>query len=129
MLKERPSGELYRALKRSMAVGTLVGVALGAGLLAGWNAGFALALIVGGAAGIANALLSMFGSERLLDRRNVPAFVLSSFARLCLFGIVPVALALRLPSPWTLLWYFAGFFAPLGLYGLLIRHEYARKTD
>ena len=112
-----------------MALGTLAVVALGAGLLAGWNAGFALALLVGGAAGIANALLSMFGSERLLDRRNVPAFVLSSFARLCLFGIVPVALALRLPTLGTLIWYFAGFFTPLGLYGLLLKRAYARKTD
>lgn len=112
-----------------MALGTALVVALGAGLLAGWNAGFALVLLAGGAAGIANALLSMFGSERLLDRRNVPAFVLSSFARLCLFGIVPVALALRLPSLWTLAWYFAGFFTPLVLYGLLLRRAYARKTD
>jgi sterol desaturase/sphingolipid hydroxylase (fatty acid hydroxylase superfamily) len=128
-LKESPSGELYRGLKRSMALGTLLVVALGAGLLAGWSAGFALALLAGGAAGIANSLLSMFGSERLLDRRNVPAFVLSSFARLCLFGIVPVALALRLPSLWTLIWYFAGFFTPLGLYGLLLKRAYARKID
>ena len=112
-----------------MALATLLVVALGAGLLAGWNAGFALALLVGGAAGIAKELLSMFGSERLLDGRNVPAFVLSSFARLCLFGIVPVALALRLPSLWTLIWYFAGFFTPLGLYGLLLKGAYARKID
>jgi len=128
-LKESPSDELYRGLKRSMALATLLVVALGAGLLAGWNAGFALALLVGGAAGIAKELLSMFGSERLLDGRNVPAFVLSSFARLCLFGIVPVALALRLPSLWTLIWYFAGFFTPLGLYGLLLKGAYARKID
>ena len=112
-----------------MAVGTIVVVTLGAGLLAGWNTGFALALLAGGAAGIANAFLSMLGSERLLDRRSVPAFVLSSFARLCLFGIVPVALALRIPSLWTLAWYFAGFFLPLGLFGILLRSAYARKTE
>jgi hypothetical protein len=112
-----------------MAVGTLLVVALGAGLLAGWNAGFALTLLAGGAAGIANAFLSMLGSERLLDRRSVPAFVLSSFARLCLFGIVPVALALKIPSLWTLVWYFAGFFTPLGLFGILLRRAYARKTE
>lgn len=128
-MKETPSAGLYRGLKRSMALGTVLVVALGAGLLAGWNAGYALVLLAGGAAGIANAFLSMFGSERLLDRRNVPAFVLSSFARLCLFGIVPVALALRLPSLWTLAWYFAGFFTPLGLFGIFLKLAYARKTE
>ena len=111
-----------------MALWTLLAVALAAGLLAAWSRSFALVLLAGGAAGIANAFLSMLGNERLLDRRNVAAFVLSSFLRLCLFGIVPVALALRLPSLWTLAWYFIGFFTPLGLYGVLLRDAYARKT-
>ncbi len=65
-----------------MALGTLLAVALAAGVLAVWSPTFALVLLAGGAAGIANALLSMLGNERLLDRRNVPAFVLSSFPRL-----------------------------------------------
>jgi len=126
-LKESPSLELYGGLKRSMALGTLLAVTPAAGILALWSLPFALALLAGGAGGIANALLSMYGNERLLDRRNVAAFVLSSFLRLCLFGIVPVALALRFPSLWILAWYFIGFFTPLGLYGVLLRRAYARK--
>jgi hypothetical protein len=121
--------ELYRGLKRSMALCTLVVVALAAAVLAVWNIGFALVLLAGGASGIVNALLSMLGNERLLDRRNIPAFVLSSFLRLCLFGIVPVVLALRFPSLWTLAWYFIGFFTPLGIYGVLLKRAYARKIE
>lgn len=112
-----------------MALGTLLAVALAAGVLAVWSPTFALVLLAGGAAGIANALLSMLGNERLLDRRNIAAFVLSSFLRLCLFGIVPVALALRFQSLWTLTWFFIGFFTPLGLYGVLLRRAYARKIE
>ncbi len=119
--------ELYGELKRSMTFGTLLAVTLAAGLLALWNLTFALALLAGGAAGIANAFLSMYGNERLLDRRSVGAFVLSSFLRLCLFGIVPVALAVRVPSLWIPLWYFAGFFTPLGLFGVLLRRADTRK--
>jgi hypothetical protein len=126
-LKESPSLELYRGLKRSMALWTFLAVAPAAGILAFWNLTFALALLAGGAAGIANALISMYGNERLLDRRNVAAFVLSSFLRLCLFGIVPVALAARVPSLWIPLWYFTGFFTPLGLFGVLLRRADTRK--
>ncbi len=110
-----------------MALGTLLVVTLAAGVLAPWNLTFALALLAGGAAGIANAFLSMYGNERLLDRRNVAVFVLSSFMRLCVFGIVPVALAVRVASLWTPLWYFAGFFTPLGLFGVLLRRADTRK--
>lgn len=119
--------ELYRGLKRSMALGTFVVLALAAAVLAIWDFGFALVLLAGGAAGIANAFISMYGNERLLDRRNVAIFVLSSFLRLCLFGIVPVALAVRVPSFWTPLWYFIGFFTPLGLFGVLLRRADTRK--
>jgi hypothetical protein len=121
--------ELYGGLKRSMALGTLLVVALAAAVLAAWSISYALVLLAGGASGIVNAFLAMLGSERLLDRRNVPAFVLSSFLRLCLFGIVPVALALRFPSLWTLAWYFVGFFTPLGIYGVLLKRAYARKIE
>ncbi|HEV2261398.1 MAG TPA: hypothetical protein VGR69_03800 [Candidatus Rubrimentiphilum sp.] len=112
--------ELYERLRRGMLIGTVSVVGLGAAVLAAWRPYFALVLLAGGGAGILNGWLSMFGNERLLERRNVPAFVLSSFLRLCLFGIVPVALALRVPSLWTLAWYFIGFFTPLGLYGFLL---------
>jgi hypothetical protein len=126
-LKESPSLEVYRGLKRSMALWTSLAVAAGAAVLAAWNVTFALALLAGGAAGIANAFISMYGNERLLDRRNVAVFVLSSFLRLCVFGIVPVALAARVPSFWIPLWYFIGFFTPLVLFGLLLRRADTRK--
>ncbi len=110
-----------------MALGTLFAVTLAVCALAFWNLTFALVLLAGAAAGLANALLSMHGNERLLDGRNVAVFVLSSFLRVCVFGIVPVALAVRTPSLWIPLWYFAGFFTPLGLFGLLLRRADTRK--
>ena len=118
---------LYRKLKRRACVGTLILVAISALPLALWYPWFALALGVGGVAGVGNALLSMAGNERLLERRNVPVFVLSSFLRLGLFGIVPVVLALRVPSLWTLGCYFIGFFTPLALFGVSLQSAYRRK--
>ena len=115
----------YQKLKRSASLGTLPVVALPALVLALWFPCFALALVVGGAAGVVNMLLSMHGNERLLERRSVAAFVLSSFVRIGLFGIVPVVLAVRIPSLWTLGCYFIGFFTPLALSGILLhRREY-----
>ena len=109
----------YQRLRRVASLGTLVAVAIAAIPLTAWSGWYALALGVGGLAGIANTFLSMYGNERLLERRNVVAFVLSSFVRIGLFGIVPVVLAVRKPSVWTLGWYFVGFFMPLVLSGIL----------
>jgi hypothetical protein len=109
----------YARLRRTACFGTLVAVALAALPLLAWNAWYAACLAAGGLAGIANTLLSMHGNERLLERRNIVAFVLSSFVRIGLFGIVPVVLAVRKPSVWTLGWYFVGFFTPLALSGIL----------
>jgi len=118
---------LYRQLKRRALLGTPAGVAVAALALAPWYPWYALALGVGGVAGAANAWLSMAGNERLLERRSVPVFVLSSLLRLGLFGIVPVVLALRAPSLWTLGCYFIGFFTPLALFGIGLRSAYRRK--
>lgn len=118
---------LYKKLKRRASLGTLIVVAISALPLALWYPWFALVLGVGGVAGVGNALLSMAGNERLLERRNVPVFVLSSFLRLGLFGIVPVVLALRVSSFWTLGCYFIGFFLPLALFGLSLQSAYRRK--
>jgi hypothetical protein len=118
---------LYRKLKWRASLGSLIAVAFSALPVALWYPWFALALAVGGVCGVGNALLSMAGNERLLERRNVPVFVLSSFLRLALFGIVPVVLALRVSSLWTLGCYFIGFFTPLALYGLGLRSAYRRK--
>jgi hypothetical protein len=111
----------YYKLKRAASLGTLLVVALPALPLAFWYPWLALALVIGGAAGVANTLLSMHGNERLLERRSVAAFVLSSFVRIGLFGIVPVVLAVRYPSVWTLGCYFVGFFTPLALSATLMR--------
>lgn len=105
----------YGKMKRAVVLGTLLAVALPAILLSFWFPWFGLTLAVGGIAGIANALLSMYGNERLLERRKVGAFVLSSFVRIGLFGIVPVILAVRAPTFWTLALYFVGFFTPLAV--------------
>lgn len=109
----------YQRLKWRLSLGTLFAALVAGALLVAWNRWYALAVVVGGIAGIANALLSMHGNERLLDRRSVAAFVISSFVRIGLFGIVPVILAVRAPSVWTLGWYFVGFFMPLVLSGIL----------
>lgn len=104
----------YKKLRVISAVGSGIAV-LAALLLALWLPARAIALAAGGAAGLVNALLTMHGNERLLDRQSVAAFVISSFVRIGLFGIVPVVLAVYQPSFWTLGFYFAGFFAPLAL--------------
>jgi hypothetical protein len=109
----------YRQLKRRSAIGTFGIVVLCTPALAVWNGWWALCIATGGLAGVLNLLLSMRGNEKLLDRGSVAPFVISSFVRIALFGIVPVVLAVRSPSLWTLGWYFIGFFTPLALSGIL----------
>ncbi|MDP9111899.1 MAG: hypothetical protein M3M96_09740 [Candidatus Eremiobacteraeota bacterium] len=111
----------YQRMKRSVSLRSLLVVVPFALLLAHWSLWFALALLVGGTCGVANALLAMHGNERLLDRRSVGAFVISSFVRIGLFGIVPVVLVIESGSPWSLGLYFTGFFTPLGLYAAGLR--------
>jgi hypothetical protein len=108
----------YNGLRRQAILGTLIVAGIASLVVYAWSAWYAVVLAVGGAAGIANCVLSIHGNERLLDRRSVATFVLSSFVRIGLFGIVPVILAVRVPSVWTLGWYFIGFFTPLALTGI-----------
>ncbi|HEY8297077.1 MAG TPA: hypothetical protein VIG32_03535 [Candidatus Baltobacteraceae bacterium] len=117
----------YRRFKRWVSLGTLLVVVLVAPLLAYRSPSLALALAAGGVCGIANALLVMYGNERLVERRLVGMHVISSLLRIGLFGIVPVLLTLRSGSLWSLGLYFAGFFIPLALYGLAVGLTYARK--
>lgn len=109
----------YKHLKRRSAIGTFGIVMISAAPLGLWNGWWAVCMATGGLAGVLNLLLSMRGNERLLDRGSVAPFVISSFVRIALFGIVPVVLAVRSPSLWTLGWYFFGFFTPLALSGIL----------
>jgi hypothetical protein len=116
----------YHRLKRSTVLGTLLIVAV-AGLCAiHWFRIPALAWSAGGCCGVINALLTMRSGERLVARRSVGLFVLSSFLRISLFGIVPVAFAIVGPW-WSMAWYFAGFFLPLGIFAYTARRAFAAK--
>ncbi|MHB8238774.1 MAG: ATP synthase subunit I [Vulcanimicrobiaceae bacterium] len=110
----------YRALKGAMVRRAIILIGIVA-LLTGVRspmAGFAFGL--GGICGIVNALLVMRGNERLAESSAASGFVLSSFLRIAVFAIVPVALALRGPW-WAMVVYFAGFFAPLAVYAYGVR--------
>ena len=85
-----------------------------------------LSLLLGALCGVLNMRLTMYGTRRLLERRNVGAFVISSFLRLGAFAIVPLGLALT-GKWWTLAVYFAGFFLPLALYLFSVRRRFERK--
>ncbi len=109
----------YFHRKRPMAVWSIVFAVL-AGLVVATKSPIAgVALVFGTGCGIANALLSMRGNERLVDHRSVASFVFSSILRIGVFGIVPVEFALHGPG-WTMAAYFIGFFTPLALYTVLV---------
>ena len=108
---------IYREYKRTVALRSVLVAAPVALVLVLWSAHSALALGIGAVCGIANLFLGTYGNERLVDVRNVGLFVLSSFLRIGLFGIVAAALAMW--GPWWLSGpYFAGFFLPLAIYAL-----------
>jgi hypothetical protein len=112
----------YHALRRTASARALFIVSLVGLLAVRWLPHPALALVAGGVCGVLNALLTNLSGERLLETRSVGAFVLSSFLRIGLFGIVPVAFAVLGPW-WSLAWYFAGFFLPLALFAYLARKQ------
>lgn len=116
----------YQALKRSASIRSLLAVAIVAVLVVHWLPRPALALLAGGILGVLNALWTMRGGERLLEHRNVGGFVLSSFVRIGLFGIVPVAFAVLGPW-WSMAWYFAGFFLPLAMFAYGAHRAFAAK--
>ena len=116
----------YRGLKRSASVWSLLAVAVLSLLAVHWFAHPALALVTGGLCGVLNTLLTTSSGERLLQTRNVGIFVISSFLRIGVFGIVPVAFAVLGPW-WSMMWYFAGFFLPLAMFALGARRAFERK--
>lgn len=109
----------YHALKRSVAVRSLLVVAVVGLACLKWLHYPALALMAGGLCGVINALATMRSGERLVDTGGVGLFVFSSFLRIGVFGIVPVAFAVAGPW-WSMAWYFAGFFLPLALYAISV---------
>jgi hypothetical protein len=116
----------YYELKRSVSVRSLVVVGIvGLGFI-WWQPVPALALIAGGVCGVINNLLTMRAGERVVETRNAGYFVLSSFMRIALFGILPVAFAARGPW-WSLACYFAGFFLPLALYAATVGRAFRRE--
>jgi len=107
----------YSLRKRSMVVESIVLAAVAACVIAMRSHIAAVALATGALCGIANALLSMRGNERLLDHRSVASFVFGSVLRIGVFGIVPVEFGLHAPA-WAMGIYFVGFFMPLALYAV-----------
>jgi len=138
MQEDKPSGRSYSdadagadlaaylALKRMISVRSLVGVAVVALLVVRWLPVPAFALATGGLCGVLNAQLTGGSGERLLKNRRVGLFVLSSFLRIGVFGIVPVAFAVHGPW-WSMAWYFAGFFLPLALFAVGAVRAFERK--
>ncbi|MBV9149706.1 MAG: hypothetical protein JO024_07565 [Candidatus Eremiobacteraeota bacterium] len=116
----------HEALKRWVTLWSLVPAAsVSLGALA-WSALASLSLLLGALCGVLNMQLVMYGTQRLIKRRSVGAFVISSFLRLGAFAIVPLGLALT-GKWWTLAVYFAGFFLPLALYLFSVRRHFERK--
>jgi hypothetical protein len=116
----------YLALKRAISIWSLAGVGVAALLVVRWLPIPALALATGGLCGVLNAQLTGSSGEMLLKSRSVGVFVLSSFLRIGVFGIVPVAFAVHGPW-WSMAWYFAGFFLPLALFAVGALRAFERK--
>jgi hypothetical protein len=116
----------YERLKRSVSVRALAVVAIAGLVLVRWLPHPVFALWAGGLCGVLNTRLTMFSGERLLETRGVGVFVLSSFVRIGLFGIVPVAFAVLGPW-WSMAGYFAGFFLPLAMFAFGARRAFASK--
>ncbi|MEO6912837.1 MAG: hypothetical protein ABI182_02295 [Candidatus Baltobacteraceae bacterium] len=118
---------LYAKMKQSISGRSLLlvpPIALVVGYFSWYSA---LVLVAGGLCGVLNARLAMLGNEQLARSGNRGAFVISSFLRIAVFGIVPVGFAVRGPW-WSIGVYFAGFFTPLALYALGLQREYQRKS-
>jgi hypothetical protein len=113
----------YRMLKRSVSIRSLLLVGFLGLVLVWWLPHPALALVAGGLCGVLNTVLTMRSSERLVDTSSVGGFVLSSFLRIGVFGIVPVAFAIQGPW-WSMGFYYVGFFVPLALFAFLASRRF-----
>ena len=118
----------YNALKRTVCIRSALILLVLALLIVPLSRWGAFALAVGGVCGVSGALLLARGNERLVDRRNVRSFVLSSFLRMVVFAIVPVGLAVRGPV-WSMALYFAGYFTPVLLFAAAAPRAFERKKE
>ncbi|HEY1653866.1 MAG TPA: hypothetical protein VGF86_01995 [Candidatus Tumulicola sp.] len=116
----------YQALKRSASMRSLLVLGIIALVAAYPLTHPALALAAGGVCGVLNLIWTTRSGERLAENRHVGGFVLSSFGRIALFGIVPVAFAALGPW-WSMAWYFAGFFLPLGMFAYGAQRAFSGK--
>jgi hypothetical protein len=116
----------YYALKWSVARRSVLFAALVSLLFIPWQWYASLALVIGALCGVANMLVTMYGSERLVESRSTLPFVLSSFLRLGGFGIVAATLAVRGPW-WSLGPFLVGFFLPLAVYAMSASRLLQRK--
>jgi len=114
------------ALKRAVVRRSVLLVVLLAACIAPKSILASFSVVLGGLCGLLNMLITMHGTQQLVQRRNVGAFVISSFLRLAAFAIVPLGLSLG-GKWWTLVIYFACFFLPLALYLLLVRRHFERE--
>ena len=116
----------YHARIRAVAVWSAVLVAVLTLLLVPWFRLPSLAFAAGGVCGILNTLLVAWSTQRLARSGSAGGFVLSSFLRIAVFGIVPVAFAATGPW-WSMVWYFGGFFLPLALYAASVSRAFKRE--
>lgn len=109
----------YHARKRLVTVRTSLFLAPLVVLATMRNPVAGLQLALGGLVGVLNMLGTMRANERLLEgRSNRAMFALNAQLRMFAVGILPVAIALRLGSFWTVGLYVIGVFTPLALYAI-----------
>ncbi len=119
----------YYARKRSVALRSsllLAGLAI---LVALRSPILGLDLALGGGCGVVNMLLIMRNNERLLDgRRSRGVYGMNNVVRVLGIGILPATAAITGPA-WALAISYAGFFAPLASYAIVLRNAYRRGTQ
>ncbi len=111
--------QAYRARKRLVTVRTSLFLAPLVVLATARSPAAGLQLALGGLVGVLNMLGTMRANERLVEgRSNRAMFALNAQLRIFAVGILPVAVAVRLGSFWTIGLYVMAFFTPLALYAI-----------
>lgn len=117
----------YEARKRSVAIRSsllLGGIAI---VMAIRSPLLGLDLAIGGGSGVINMLLIMHNNERLLDgRRSRGVYGMNNVVRVLGMGVLPAIAGITGPA-WTLAVSYAGFFAPLVSYAILLRNADSRR--